>query len=204
MDSQASPALAQRLQACVQSTSERGCAAVAANGFEEAYWTADFTSWSFCLVVSSTALGTAVSLKYLITAHHLSRVVVHGRPGLVPHHRELQHASGSVVSTSALETNDIEHGLTPNFVQPALPASVSLRHSHRLGDTSYVMQAPVLDYTATRSGPAVTIQLAAPSRSGLPSESAFVRGIYHAEPHSYSDSGAPAELQYAPQVRAAP
>ena len=154
-------------------------------------------------MVSSTALGTAVSVKYLVTAHHLSRVVVHGRPGLVPHHRELQHASGSIVSTSALETNDIEYGLTPNFVQPALPASVSLRHSHKLNDTSYAMQAPVLEYTASRSGPAVTNQLAAPSTCGLPSELAFVRGIYHPEPHSHSDSAPPAELQYAPQVRAA-
>ncbi|KAL0030110.1 hypothetical protein WJX79_008252 [Trebouxia sp. C0005] len=41
---------------------------LSAHGFERAYWMAYFTGWSFCLVVTSTVLGVAVSLKYLITS----------------------------------------------------------------------------------------------------------------------------------------
>lgn len=191
------------LQSLAYVTPNARSAAAAAHGFERAYWMAYFTGWSFCLVVMSTVLGVAVSLKYLITCHHLSRVVVHGRPGLVLHDSHSQHASDSVASTSAVTLNDIESGIAPAFVQPALPASMSSRQSHRLGDTSWVMQAPVLSDSAaiTRDGHALGCQHAAAAGSFLPTESAFAKGNWH-DP-SASERMVPAELQYDPQVTAA-
>lgn len=162
-----------------------------------------FTSWSFCLVVTSTVLGAAVSLKYLITCHHLSRVVVHGRPGLALHDNRSQHASDSVASTSTVTLDDVENGISPAFVQPALLASLSSRQSHRLGDTPWVMQAPVLSDSAaiTRVGHAVDSQHAAAAGSFLPTESAFAKGSWH---DPCDPAGVvPAELHYDWQVTAA-
>ena len=161
-----------------------------------------FTGWSFCLVVTSTVLGVAVSLKYLITCHHLSRVVVHGRPGLALHDNRSQHASDSVASTSALTLDAVENGVSLAFVQPALPASMSSRQSHRLGDTPWVMQAPVLSDSAaiTRGGHAVGTQHAA-AAGFLPTESAFAKGSWH-DP-SDPEGMVPAELHYDSQVTAA-
>ena len=178
-------------------------AMAAAHGFERAYWMAYFTGWSFCLVITSTVLGVAVSLKYLITCHHLSRVVVHGRPGLALHDNRPQHASDSVASTSAVTLDDIEHGTSPAFVQPALLASMSSRQSHRLGETPWVMQAPVLIDSAaiTRGGHANGSQHAAAAGSFLPSESATAKGSWH-DP-SDPEGMVPAELHYDPQVTAA-
>lgn len=178
-------------------------AAAAAHGFERAYWMAYFTGWSFCLVVTSTVLGVAVSLKYLITCHHLSRTVVHGRPGLALHDNRSQHASDSVASTSAVTLDDAENGVSPAFVQPALPASMSSRQSHRLGDIPWVMQAPVLSDSAaiTRVGHAVGSQHAAAAGSFLPTESAFATASWH-DP-SDPEGMVPAEMQYDPQVTAA-
>ncbi len=178
-------------------------AAAAAHGFESAYWMAYFTGWSFCLVVTSTVLGVAVSLKYLITCHHLSRVVVHSRPGLALHDNRSQHASDSVASTSAVTLDDVENGISPAFVQPALPASMSSRQSHRLGDTPWVMQAPVLSDSAaiTRDRHAVGSQHAAAAGSFLPTESAFAKGSWH-DP-SNPEGVLPAELHYDLQVTAA-
>ncbi|KAA6427434.1 MAG: hypothetical protein FRX49_02097 [Trebouxia sp. A1-2] len=158
-----------------------------------------FTGWSFCLVVTSTVLGVAVSLKYLITCHHLSRTVVHGRPGLALHDNRSQHASDSVASTSAVTLDDAENGVSPAFVQPALPASMSSRQSHRLGDIPWVMQAPVLSDSAaiTRVGHAVGSQHAAAAGSFLPTESAFATASWH-DP-SDPEGMVPAEMQYDPQ-----
>ncbi len=162
-----------------------------------------FTGWSFCLVVTSTVLGVAVSLKYLITCHHLSRVVVHGRPGLALHDNRSKHASDSAASTSAVALDDIEDGISSAFVQPALPASLSSRQSHRLGETPSVMQAPVLIDSAaiTRGGHAVGSQHAAALGSFLPTESAFAKGSWH-DPSNH-EGMVPAELHYDPQVTAA-
>ncbi len=201
MDSQAGKALVWLALACI--TPNPSSAAAAAHGFERAYWMAYFTGWSFCLVITSTVLGVAVSLKYLITCHHLSRVVVHGRPGLALHNNCSQHASDSVASTSAVTLDDVENGMSPAFVQPALPASMSIRQSHRLGETPWVMQAPVLSNTAaiTRGGHAVGSQHAAALGSFLPTESAFSKGSWH-DP-STPEGMLPAELHYDPQVTAA-
>lgn len=171
----------------------------AAHGFERAYWMAYFTGWSFCLVVMSTVLGVAVSLKYLITCHHLSRVVVHGRPGLVLHDSHSQQASNSAASTSTVTQNDIENGISPAFVQPALAASMSSRQSHRL-NRSWVMQAPVLSDSAaiTRGGHAVGSLHAAAAGSFLPTESAFAKGNWH-DP-SDPEGMVPAELHYDSQL----
>ena len=199
MDSQAGTALVW-LQSLTHNTPNPQSAAAAAHGFERAYWMAYFTGWSFCLVITSTVLGVAVSLKYLITCHHLSRVVVHGRPGLALHNNCSQHASDSVASTSAVTLDEVENGISPAFVQPGLPASMSSRPSHRLGDTPWVMQAPVLSDSAaiTRGGAAVGSQHALTAGSFLPTESAFAKGSWH-DP-SDSEGVVPAELHYDPQV----
>ncbi|DBA94096.1 TPA: hypothetical protein ACH3X1_001740 [Trebouxia sp. C0004] len=172
----------------------------AAHGFERAYWMAYFTGWSFCLVITSTVLGVAVCLKYFITCHQLSRVVVHGRPGLVLHDSHSHHAADSVASTSAVTLNDLESGISPVIDQPALPASTSSRQSHRLSDTSWVMQAPVLNDNAaiTRGGQAVGSQHAAAAGSFLPTESAFAKGNWY-DP-SDPEGMLPAELHYDSQL----
>jgi len=188
------------LQSLAYITPNPPSAAAAAHGFERAYWMAYFTGWSFCLVVTSTVLGVAVSLKYLITCHHLSRVVVHGRPGLVLHDNRSQHASDSVASTRAATADDVENGISPAFVQPALPASMSSRQSHRLGDTPWVMQAPVLSDSAGAGHP-VGSQHAAAAGSFPPTESAYAKGNWH-DP-SDPEGMVPAELHYDPQVTAA-
>lgn len=156
----------------------------------------------------STALGIAVSLKYLITCHHISRVIVHGRPGLTPRHRELQYADGCLASTSAAAT-DLECGITPQTAHPIAPTSVLTTHSCH-GDNSWVMQAPVSTDSASisRGGSSPSVnrnvvksQLQAGTGSAPISQSAFVSSSHRAKTPSDLESLAPAELRYAPQVR---
>ncbi|KAL0027162.1 hypothetical protein WJX77_000164 [Trebouxia sp. C0004] len=111
-----------------------------------------------------------------------------------------QSVSNSVASTSAVTLNDLESGISPVIDQPALPASTSSRQSHRLSDTSWVMQAPVLNDNAaiTRGGQAVGSQHAAAAGSFLPTESAFAKGNWY-DP-SDPEGMLPAELHYDSQL----
>lgn len=177
---------------------------LSADGWANAHWLACFTTWSLCLVFASATLGVAVSLKYLVIHHQVTRTVVHGRPGLAPSYRESAYTVGSSATTV-----DVEVGTTSNSLQPAVPAGVRGPHTYPLEDTSWVMQAPVLiDRTAISRdgiGPrtsvhAVHSQLAGASVTSPKSESAFAKSSRHTRTPSDLESMAPAELRYAPEL----
>ena len=170
-----------------------------ADGFGGAFWMAYFANWSLYLTCVSAGLGVLVSLKYLVTSHHVSRIIVHGRPGLTPRHRESQYACGCLTSAS-----DLEHGILPDQPQTALTARDS--SSHALVESPWVMHVPRLEDSASIArgtfGPKhhTGSQPASASLSTPKSESAFVQPRRLARTPSDLESMAPAELRYAPQV----
>lgn len=163
-----------------------------------------FANWSLYLICVSACLGVLVSLKYLITNHHIGRVIVHGRPGLTPRHRESQFACGCLASSSAASASDLEHGIPPD--QPQAASTPRNSSSHVLVESPWVMHVPRLEDSASiargRLGPRdyTVSQLASASLSTPKSESAFVQPRRLARTPSDLESMAPAELRYAPQV----
>lgn len=176
------------------------CTLLAAEGPEGAYWIPYFTNWSMCLMCVSAGSGVLVSLKYLLTSYHTSKVIVHGRPGLTPRHREPQYVCGCPASDSAAPTNDLENMITPD--------ALTGRHtsSQPLVDPSWGMHSTSLGNSASTSrnnfsprGHAVS-QLASAAMASPKSESALVQPKRLCRTPSDLESMAPAELLYDPQV----
>lgn len=148
----------------------------------------------------SAGSGVLVSLKYLLTSYHTSKVIVHGRPGLTPRHREPQYVCGCPASDSAASMNDPENMITPD--------TLTGRHtsSQPLADTLWGMHNTSLENSASMSrnsisprGHAVS-QLALAAMSSPKSESALVQPKRLCRTPSDLESMAPAELLYDPQV----
>ena len=153
----------------------------------------------------SAGTGILVSLKYLLTSYHTSKVIVHGRPGLTPRHRESQYACGCLASGSAASTSDLENMIPPDQVG-LTDRLTGRRSSQPLDDASREMDQTSLDNSASTFRDAVSprnhavIRLASASMSSRDSESAFVQPQRLCRTPSDLESMAPAELLYDPQV----
>ena len=165
-----------------------------------------FTDWSLCLMCVSAGSGVLVSLKYLLTSYHTSKVIVHGRPGLTPRHRESQYACGCPASASAASTSDLENMLPPDQVGLTDRLTDRRTSSQPLVDTSWEIDNTSLENSASTSRDAVSprghavSQLASASISSLTSESGYVQPKRLCRTPSDLESMAPAELLYDPQV----
>ena len=176
---------------------------IAADGAGRAYWVAYFTDWSLCLMCVSAALGVLVSLKYLLTSYHTSKVIVHGRPGLTPCHRQSQYAC------SAASTSDLENMILPDHVG----LTDRRTSSHPLMESPWEMHNTGLENSASNSRDALSprsivspkgqIAVSQTASASLPTpvcEAAFVQPKRLCRTPSDLESMAPAELLYAPQV----
>ena len=154
----------------------------------------------------SAGSGVLVSLKYLLTSYHTSKVIVHGRPGLTPRHRESQYACGCVASSSAASTSDLENMVPPDQVGLTDRLTDWCTSSQSLVDTSREMHKISLEDSASTSRGPVSPRGHAVSRPALASmsspksESAFVQPNHLCRTPSDLESMAPAELLYDPQV----
>lgn len=132
-------------------------------------------------------------------------MIVHGRPGLTPRHRESQYACGCLASGSAVSTSDLENMIPPDQVG-LTDRLTDRRSSQPLDDASREMDQTSLDNSASTFRDAVSprnhavIRLASASMSSPDSESAFVQPKRLCRTPSDLESMAPAELLYDPQV----
>ena len=154
------------------------------------------------MVCVSAGSGVLVSLKYLLTSYHTSKVIVHGRPGLTPRHRESQYACGCLASTSAASTSDVENMIPPDQVG----LTDRRASSQPRVDASWEVDDTSLEYSASTSRDAVSprghavSQLASASMSSCKSESTCLQPKRLCRTPSDLESMAPAELLYDPQV----
>lgn len=144
--------------------------------------------------------GVLVSLKYLLTSYHTSKVIVHGRPGLTPRYRESQYVYDCPANASAAPVNDLENMITPDT------GTGRQTSSQPLVDTLWGMENNSLGNNASTSrnsvsprGHAVS-QLASAGMPSPKSESALVQPKRLCRSPSDLESMAPAELLYDPQV----
>ena len=147
----------------------------------------------------SAGTGILVSLKYLLTSYHTSKVIVHGRPGLTPRHRESQYACGCLASGSAASTSDLENMIPPDQVG-LTDRLTDGRSAQPLDDASREMDQSSTFRDAVSPRNHAVIRLASASMSSPDSESAFVQPQRLCRTPSDLESMAPAELLYDPQV----
>lgn len=158
------------------------------------------------MICVSAGSGVLVSLKYLLTSYHTSKVIVHGRPGLTPRHRESQYACGCLPSGSATSTSDVENTIPPDQIGLTDRLTDRRASSQPLVDASWKVDNTSLENSASTSRDALSprghavSQLASASMSSLNSDSAFVQPKRLCRTPSDLESMAPAELLYDPQV----
>lgn len=148
----------------------------------------------------SAGSGVLVSLKYLLTSYHTSKVIVHGRPGLTPRHREPQYVCGLPAGDSAAPMNDLENVITPDTLTGRQDSSQPLVDtSWGMGSTSMGNSASTSRNSVSPRGRAVS-QLASAAMASPKDESALVQPKPLCRTPSDLESMAPAELLYDPQV----
>lgn len=150
----------------------------------------------------SASLGVLVSVKYLVTSYNTSKVIVHGRPGLTPRHRDTQYACGCLTIPSPASTNHLENMIPPDQVgltdrrMSSQPLVENAWELHQIGVES---SASASNVAVSPRGRAVS-QLASTSMSASVNQSADVPSKRLCRTPSDLESMAPAELLYAPQV----
>ena len=150
----------------------------------------------------SASLGALVSVKYLVTSYNTSKVIVHGRPGLTPRHRDTQFACGYLTNPGPASIVDFENVTPPDQV-----GLTDRRTSTQpLVDNAWELHEISLENGASASNVAVSplgrtvSQLASTSMSAPMNESSDVPSKRLCRTPSDLESLAPAELLYAPQV----
>lgn len=149
----------------------------------------------------SASLGALVSVKYLVTSYNTSQVIVHGRPGLTPRHRDTQHACGCLTNPSPASTNHLENMVPPDQVGLTVRRTSSqplVENAWELHEISLQSVASASNVAVSPRGRAVS-QLASTSMSASVNQSADVPSKRLCRTPSDLESMAPAELLYAPQ-----
>ena len=150
----------------------------------------------------SASLGALVSIKYLVTSYNTSKVIVHGRPGLTPRHRDTQFACGYLTNPGPASIVD------PENLTPADQVGLTDRctSSQPLVENAWELHEISLENGASASNVAISpmarsvSQSASTSMSAPVNESAHVPSKRLCRTPSDLESLVPAELLYAPQV----
>lgn len=151
----------------------------------------------------SAGLGVLVSVKYLVTSYNTSKVIVHGRPGLTPRHRDSQYAGVCLANPSSASTNELENMIPPDQVgltgRRTSSQSIVDNTWELHDDISTASVAGTCKGTVSPRGQAVS-QLASTSMSASMCVSADVLPKRLCRTPSDLEAMAPAELLYAPEV----